>query len=235
MRKARHDLMGTADLPGVARRAFWWPPRAHPSTRHRHDGRCSRSPLLGQLSSPGRRTQVRMASKSGCGTCLTWSRNDHADPIGERCGGERQALEDGRIAAQAAPPVAAGRRRPGGLHCRPRYGSRHLVAQQPERTAGHRQPVRCRGTPRLQHPKDRDEFVFFGRANGKRSSFHLWVDREASSATAAWSGGDPKVRAWVEPDRPVARRARYLGAGYPPPGRRGRAHRPSLERRPPFR
>jgi hypothetical protein len=106
MRKARHDLMGTADLPGVARRAFWWPPWAHPSTRHRHDGRCSRSPLLGQLSSPGRHTQVRMASKSGCGTCFAWSRNDHADPIGEPCGGERQALENGRIAAQAAPPRA---------------------------------------------------------------------------------------------------------------------------------
>jgi hypothetical protein len=84
-------------------------------------------------------------------------------------------------------------------------------------------------------PEDRDAFVFFGRANEKRSSFPLWVDGEASSATAAWSEADPKVRAGVEPDRPVARRARYLGAGYPPPGRQGRAHRPSLERRSPSR
>ena len=83
--------------------------------------------------------------------------------------------------------------------------------------------------------EDRNAFVFFGRANEKRSSFPLWVDGEASSATAAWSESDPKVRAWVEPDRPVTRWARYLGAGYPPPGRRARAHRPSLERRSPSR
>jgi hypothetical protein len=52
-------------------------------------------------------------------------------------------------------------------------------------------------------PEDRDAFVFFRRENDKRSSFPLWVNGEDSSATAAWSVADPKVRAWVEANRPA--------------------------------
>ena len=52
-------------------------------------------------------------------------------------------------------------------------------------------------------PEDRDAFVFFRRANEKSSSFPLWADRVDSSATAAWSEADPKVRAWVEANRPA--------------------------------
>ena len=52
-------------------------------------------------------------------------------------------------------------------------------------------------------PEDRDAFVFFRRANEKSISFPLWVDRVDSSATAAWSEVDPKVRAWVEANRPA--------------------------------
>ena len=52
-------------------------------------------------------------------------------------------------------------------------------------------------------PEDRDAFVFFRRANEQRSVFPLWVNGEGSSATAAWSKADPKVRAWVEANRPA--------------------------------
>jgi hypothetical protein len=62
-------------------------------------------------------------------------------------------------------------------------------------------------------PEDRDAFVFFRRANEKLT-FSLWADRVDSSATAAWSEADPKVRAWVEANRP-ALELFLQGAGCP--------------------
>jgi hypothetical protein len=74
-------------------------------------------------------------------------------------------------------------------------------------------------------PEDRDAFVFFRRANEKSSSFPLWANRVASSATAAWSEADPKVRAWVEANRPAL--GLFLqGAGCPD----GISRRPGVPR-----
>ena len=52
-------------------------------------------------------------------------------------------------------------------------------------------------------PEDRDAFVYFRRANEKLYFFPLWDPGVDSSATAAWSEADPKVRAWVEANRPA--------------------------------
>jgi hypothetical protein len=61
-------------------------------------------------------------------------------------------------------------------------------------------------------PEDRDAFVFFRRANEKRSFFPLGPQAEASCASVAWSEADPKVRAWVEANRPALELFRQ-GAG----------------------
>ena len=52
-------------------------------------------------------------------------------------------------------------------------------------------------------PEHDNAFIFFRRANEKLGSCPLSPGRERSAATVAWSEADPKLRAWVEANRPA--------------------------------
>ena len=103
--------------------------------------------------------------------------------------------EDASIAAKATPPTVAGHARPGDLPCGRRRGSCNLVADEPERAAGHRRSVRCRGVPGFQHSR-RSECLHISSASGGKCSRPLLP---VSSLT--WSQADPKSREWVEANR----------------------------------
>ena len=104
---------------------------------------------------------------------------------------------------QEVPPAIAGRARPGNRPCGRRFGPCDLVVDESERAAGHRRSIRCRGVPRFSIPEGQDAFKFFRRANEERSRWPLSPGEEAGAATVAWSGADPKVRAWVEASGPA--------------------------------
>jgi hypothetical protein len=52
-------------------------------------------------------------------------------------------------------------------------------------------------------PDDENAFLLFRRANEQLSPCPLSPGEERSAATVAWSNADPKLRAWVEANRPA--------------------------------
>ena len=117
------------------------------------------------------------------------------------------------IAAQAAPPTAAGHARPGDRPCGRRRGSRHLVADEPERAPGHRRPVRCRGVPRLQRSR-RSECLHVSSASGgeahARSGVVAGQGQTRTSSKFSWSIGESEV---AGVGRGESRGARTVSAG----------------------
>ena len=160
---------------------------------HLDDGRWFRFP--GSLTIVVAITLLWMTGKVRPRILLRLETPSHADPIREPRGGEWHVVEDPSIAAQEAPPTAAGHARVDDLPCGRRHGSCHLVADEPERTAGHRRPLRCRGVPHFQ-PSRRSERLHIFPAGVESSRAH-------STAVAGWSETNPEFRAFVEANRPA--------------------------------
>ncbi len=121
------------------------------------DGPCSRFPssMTTSVVAKGDTLGLEWLESRADGSCFAWRRRSHADPIRESRtrGGEKMSPKTAAIAAQAAPLTVAGHARSGDRTCGRRVGSRHLVADESERTAGHRRPVRCQRVPRLQRSR----------------------------------------------------------------------------------